>query len=72
MLAPIIRLIPAAIEKNAVAEGMSRMMVREVKGTLQHEPDLTTCSLLFAIIRWPVSKKKDAHTSALPALLMML
>jgi hypothetical protein len=72
MLAPMIRLVPAAIEKNAVAEGMSRMMVREVKGTLQHEPDLATCLLLFAIIRWPVSKKKDAHTSALPALLMML
>lgn len=39
MLAPMIRETPAAIEKNAVAEGMSRMMVREVKGTLQYEPD---------------------------------
>jgi len=72
MLAPMIRLIPAAIEKNAVTEGMSRMMAREVKGTLQHEPDLATCSLLFAIIRWPVPKKKGTHTSALPALLMMV
>ena len=40
MLAPIIRETPAAIEKNAVAEEMSRMMGREVKGTLQHEPNL--------------------------------
>jgi hypothetical protein len=71
MLAPMIRETPAAIEKNAVAEGMSRMMGKRVKSTLQHEPDLATVSLLFAIIRWPVSKKKDAHTSALPALLMM-
>ena len=71
MLAPIIRFIPAAIEKNAVAKEMSRMMVREVKSTLQHEPDPAACSLIFAIIRWPVPKKKDAHTSALPALLMM-
>jgi hypothetical protein len=39
MLAPMIRETPAAIEKNAVAEGMSRMMGREVKSTLQHEPD---------------------------------
>ena len=38
MLAPMIRETPAAIEKNAVAEGMSRMMGREVKGTLQHGP----------------------------------
>jgi hypothetical protein len=67
----MIRLIPAAIEKNAVAEGMSRMIGREVKGTLQHEPDPATRLLLFAIIRCPVPKKKDAHTSALPALLMM-
>jgi hypothetical protein len=62
---------PAAIEKNAVTEGMSRMGGREVKSTLQHEPDPTTRSLLFAIIRWPVPKKKGTHTSALPALLVM-
>jgi hypothetical protein len=29
---------PAAIEKNAVAEEMSRMRGRRVKSTLQHEP----------------------------------
>jgi hypothetical protein len=58
MLAPMIREKPAAIEKNAVAEEMSRMMVGEVKGTLQHEPDPATCLLLFAIIRWPVPRKK--------------
>ena len=61
MLAPMIRETPAAIEKNAVAEGMSRMMGREVKGTLQHEPDPARLSLLFAIIRWPVPKRKAAR-----------
>ena len=39
MLAPMIIETPAAIEKNAVTEGMSRMMGREDKSTLQHEPD---------------------------------
>jgi len=39
MLAPMIKETPAAIEKNAVAEEMSRMMERKVKSTLQHEPD---------------------------------
>jgi hypothetical protein len=58
MLAPMIMETPAAIEKNAVAEEMSRMVGREVKSTLQHEPDPATCSLLFAIIRWPVPKKR--------------
>jgi hypothetical protein len=58
MLAPMIMETPAAIEKNAVAEEMSRMVVRKVKSTLQHEPDPTTCSLLFAIIRWPVPRKR--------------
>jgi hypothetical protein len=40
ILAPIIREKPVAIAKNAVAEGMSRMVGREVKSTLQYEPDL--------------------------------
>jgi hypothetical protein len=40
MLAPMIRETPAAIEKNAVAEEMSRMVGRQVKSTLQHEPGL--------------------------------
>ena len=40
ILAPMIRLMPAAIEKNAVAEEMSRMVRKEVKSTLQHGPDL--------------------------------
>jgi hypothetical protein len=71
-LAPMIRLMPAAIEKNAVTEGMSRMVRKEVKSTLQHQPDLVALALLFAIIRWPVPKKKDAHTSAFPALLVMV
>jgi hypothetical protein len=35
----MIREKPVAIAKNAVAEGMSRMMGKEVKSTLQHEPD---------------------------------
>ena len=39
ILAPMIREKPAAIEKNAVAEEMSRMIGREDKSTLQHEPD---------------------------------
>ena len=40
ILAPMIRLMPAAIEKNAVAEERSRMVGKEVKSTLQHGPDL--------------------------------
>ena len=40
MLAPMIREKPAAIEKNAVAEEMSRMVGRQDKSTLQHEPGL--------------------------------
>ena len=63
ILAPMIREKPAAIEKKAVAEEMSRMRGKEVKSTLQHEPDPVTCSLLFAIIRWPVPKKKGAPSS---------
>jgi hypothetical protein len=39
ILAPMIMETPAAIEKNAVTEGMSRMKGREVKSILQHEPD---------------------------------
>jgi hypothetical protein len=57
ILAPIIMEIPAATEKNAVAEEMSRMIRGGVKGILQHKLDPATCSLLFAIIRWPVPKK---------------
>ena len=41
-LAPMIRLMPVAIEKNAVAEGMSRMRRKEVKSTLQYEPGLSS------------------------------
>ena len=40
MLGPMIRETPAAIEKNAVAEERSRMVRKEVKSTLQHEPGL--------------------------------
>jgi hypothetical protein len=40
MLAPMIRETPAAIEKNAVAEEMSRMMGRGFRSTLQHKPNL--------------------------------
>jgi hypothetical protein len=58
ILAPMIMETPAAIEKNAVAEEMSRMGGMEVKSTLQHEPDPVICSVLFAIIRWPVPKKR--------------
>lgn len=54
----MIKETPAAIEKNATREEKSRMVGKEVKSTLQHKPDPTTCSLLFAIIRWPVPKKK--------------
>jgi hypothetical protein len=72
ILAPMIREKPAAIAKNETREEKSRMVGKEVKSTLQHEPDPVTCSLLFAIIRWPVPKKKGTHTSALPALLMMV
>jgi hypothetical protein len=50
-LAPMIREMPAAIEKNAVAEEMSRMVRKEFKSTLQHQPDLVALALLFAIIR---------------------
>jgi hypothetical protein len=47
MLAPMIRETPVAIAKNAVAEGMSRMVAMEVKSTLQHEPDLAKKLSLF-------------------------
>jgi hypothetical protein len=40
MLAPMTKETPAAIEKNAVAEAMSRMVGKEVKSTLQHQPNL--------------------------------
>ena len=46
MLAPMIRLMPAAIEKNAVAEERSRMRREEVKSTLQHEPGLSSATRL--------------------------
>jgi hypothetical protein len=39
MLAPISILMPAVIEKNAVAEEMSRMRGRKFRSTLQHQPD---------------------------------
>ena len=71
MLAPMIREKPVAIAKNETREEKSRIKRMEVKSTLQHEPDPARLSLLFAIIHWPVPKKKDAHTSALLALLMM-
>ena len=70
ILAPMIREKPAAIEKNAVTEGMSRMGGREVKSTLQHEPDPVTCSLLFAIIRWPVPRRKAPLNVAIRGLQM--
>ena len=57
ILAPMIRETPAAIEKNAVAEEMSRMRREEVKGTLQHESDPASLSLFFAITHWPIPKK---------------
>jgi hypothetical protein len=47
MLAPIIREMPAAIEKNAVTEGMSRMVRKEVKSTLQHQPDPASLRVVF-------------------------
>lgn len=47
MLAPMIKETPAAIEKNATREEKSRMVGKEVKSTLQHKPDPTTCSLLL-------------------------
>jgi hypothetical protein len=64
--------MPAAIEKNAVAEEMSRMRGRGLEAHYNISRTLRACSLLFAIIRWPVPKKKDAHTSAFPALLVMV
>ena len=71
ILAPIIREKPVAIAKNETREETSRMVGKETKGTLQHEPDPAGFSSPFVIIRWPVPKKKDAHASALLALLMM-
>jgi hypothetical protein len=54
----MIRLIPVAIAKNDAIEGRSRMGEKEFKSTLQHEPGPAPCLLFFAIIRWPVPKKK--------------
>jgi hypothetical protein len=39
MLAPMIIETPAAIAKNETREERSRMGGKEVKSTLQHEPD---------------------------------
>jgi len=38
ILAPMIREKPAAIAKNETREEKSRMVGKEVKSTLQHEP----------------------------------
>jgi hypothetical protein len=54
MLAPMIREKPEAIAKNETREERSRIVGKEVKSTLQHEPGPAGFSLLFAIIRWPV------------------
>ena len=58
ILAPIIMETPAAIEKNAVAEGMSRMMGREVKGhiTTQARP----CDMLVAFCNNTLAGSKKA------------
>jgi len=42
MLAPTIREKPVAIEKNATREEKSRMRGKEVKSTLQHQPNLAS------------------------------
>ena len=72
ILAPIIREKPAAIEKNETREETSRMVGKEAKSTLQNKPDPTGLLSPFAIIPWPVPKRKDAHASAFLALLMMV
>lgn len=40
ILAPMIRLMPAAIEKNETREERSRMVGKEAKSTLPHQPGL--------------------------------
>ena len=52
MLAPIIRETPAAIEKNAVAEEMSRMVRKEVKSTLQHQPGQSSLYMTGRILQY--------------------
>ena len=47
MLAPMIREKPVAIEKNAVAEGMSRMAGRGLEDIIPHGPDLAKKLSLF-------------------------
>jgi hypothetical protein len=64
-LAPTRREKPAAIEKNAADEEMSRMMV----GGLRTQYCTNRTRQAFTRLTGP--KEKGAHTSALPALLMM-
>jgi hypothetical protein len=64
-LAPTRREKPAAIEKNAAEEEMSRMMV----GGLGAYYSMGRTRQAFTRLTGP--KEKGAHTSALLALLMM-
>ena len=61
MLAPMIRLMPAAIEKNETREEMSRIVGEEVKSTLQHGPDLARGK------KFPFTKSARPQASVLPA-----
>jgi hypothetical protein len=64
-LAPTSREKPAAIEKNAVAEEMSRMVV----GGLKAYYSISRGSQAFTKLARP--KEKGAHAGALLVLLMM-
>jgi len=64
-LAPTRREKPAAIEKNAAAEEMSRM----VAGGLKAYYSMSQTRQAFTVLTGP--KEKGAHASALLVLLMM-
>lgn len=70
ILAAMTREKPVAIAKNETREEKSRMVGKEIKSTLQHEPDPARLSLLFAIIRWPVPRRKAPLNVAIRGLQM--
>ena len=63
MLAPMIREKPVAIAKNETREEKSRMVGKEIKSTLQHQPNLAR-GKKFPFTRLAGSKKAVARALA--------
>ena len=52
MLAPMIRQKPVAIAKNETREEMSRIVGKEVKSTLQHQPGQSSLYMTGRILQY--------------------